>query len=1087
MSQVPPVLVAGMHRGGTSVIGQILLALGIDAGPRENLIGATDSNRHGHFEVREITALNEKMLMELGGSWLSPPSDFLAVVSLADSSFRGMAENALHQQFGKKAWFLKDPRLSLLLPFWKEILPVQPVIIAGVRSPQAAAQSLQKRDGLSLEFGEKLSGTYLNALSRNCQGSPSLLVSYEKLLEDPVSSIERIAEFLKIEGCSPSSDIASAIAILDGSDNHHGLMLSEEYEEIQKWHGLKIPGYIQLSALEADQMGIAGLLAEKIRLVGHHQGVAQNREEKLVGIENKKREVEEKLVGIENKKREVEEKLVGIENKKREVEGELKDRQRDLSAVGKKLEAAQKEIRDLSQVSLERDAAILERERALSEVESIRAFRAVEVNSTTYQLVSLVTRGGARLAPLGTFRRRGLSSMLFQGRKIYSRLRKLKENFNEPEQVTELLPLSKDSVPAPVVFPLDEKPQVSIIIPVFGQVGVTDRCLRSVLNARCKHSYEVVVVDDNSPDRTGEYLAGCTGLTVVSNEENLGYLLSTNKGVESSSGDYVILLNNDTEVSDGWIDDLLSTFDEYPDTGLVGACLIYPDGRLQEAGAIIFKDGSGWNYGRFQDPGADLFASVREVDYCSAACVAIQRNVWDEARGFDERFAPAYYEDVDLAFTLRLLGWKVRYQPRVKIIHYEGISHGTDDSSGLKAHQKINRSVFVEKWATELQSHYTNEPQNVWKASARSVLGKILVADYEVPHWDCHAGGQRMKRLLELLIDLGWHVVFVPGNKSATEPYASFLRNRGIEIRCAYTTPEEFISECEGSFDVAILSRPDDGSRWLSPLRTAAPATKIIYDTVDLHSVRLLRAREIGAANIDVRQEKQISDLEQSLIAAADGTFVVSAVEKSWISKRIKGASVSVIPLIHDEPLSSAAFTDRSGILFIGSWNHPPNRDAIDFLVDEIMPLVWSKEPGIYLHLVGSDHPSDLAVTEQRIVCHGWVESTEELFNEVKLSVAPLRYGAGLKGKVAESFCRGVPVVGTSVAFEGFNIGECEKLIMAETAEGLTERIVDLHRKETAWEKVREKMHTEVTETLGPERVAEKLKGALVSVMRVKA
>ena len=1019
MSEAPPVLVLGMHRGGTSAVGQILATLGLDAGPSEGLIGATESNRHGHYEVRKITDLNEEMLVSLGRSWLSPPDDQKAVAALSEGPFRDRALQALNGQFGDKPWFLKDPRLSLLLPFWREILPVQPIVIGVVRSPEAIAKSLFERDGLPAGFGQKLTDAYLNAMICGSQGLESLVLCYEELLDSPKVSVEILAQFLTEASVGDFAYTERSGSVIDPSDNHFDRGNSSDGEILRSWHGHRMPKSFSNRELSPELVELTTVLAAKIQLADHFKGVATEREDCLI-----------------------------------EISGELADRRADLLV------------------------AFVERDRALAEVEAIRAFRSAEVASTTFQIVALLTRVGAKWFPQESRRRTVISTLLRSGRKAYSSLRSQKGIRRSRKG------MSSTSNSAGAIIPVDigadESPLVSIVIPVYGEVAVTSRCLNSIAMAENETSFEVVVVDDMSPDATSDYLNSCSGIKVVTNSENQGYLQSTNAGAEVSSTKYVVLLNNDTEVCDGWLDDLLSTFKQYPDTGLVGARLVYPDGRLQEAGSIIFSDGTGWNYGRFQDPNDEKFAFVREVDYCSAACVMVKREVWNKVGGFDERFTPAYYEDVDLAFSARSMGWKVRYQPRTKITHYEGVSHGTDEASGLKAYQKINQAVFVEKWAKELKEQMPNGKKNVIASASRGSVGHIFVADYEVPHWDRHAGGLRMQRLLGILVEMGWKVTFAPGNQAASEPYSTELRQAGIEICRGAETPEKTVLGFSQTFDVALLSRPEDGARWLSAFRSASPSTHIIYDTVDLHALRNDRGRVLGQSDQSESAEEHVAEQERRLIDAADQTLVVSIFEKEWLSKRQPSAKVSVVGLVHDEPISETSFAERNGVLFVGSWSHKPNQDAVRFLLNEVMPLLWQELPEIKLHLVGSDMPDSLGDSETRVVCHGWVEDLAPLFSQVRLSLAPLRFGAGLKGKVAESLCRGIPVVGTSVAFEGFKMNEVLRLGEAEGAREIALAASNLYQKQEVWEKSSEAGRVMVADLLGKERVTADLKSVLL-------
>jgi len=306
-------------------------------------------------------------------------------------------------------------------------------------------------------------------------------------------------------------------------------------------------------------------------------------------------------------------------------------------------------------------------------------------------------------------------------------------------------------MPRPVAVPalvLPEQPAVSIIVPVYNHVGMTLECLRSIAAAGAAHDFEVVVVDDAS-DEDVEPLHRWPGIVYLRNPRNSGFVASCNAGAAAARGAVLVFLNNDTLVGPGWLDRLLETL-ALPGVGLAGARLRYPDGQLQEAGGIVFSDGSAWNYGRGGDPDDPRYSYRREVDYCSGAAIALARGRFVALGGFDLRYAPAYYEDTDLAMAVRASGGKVVFDPAADVVHLEGMTAGTDVSSGVKSHQTGNRFKFSGKWAGSLDRGHPvpgTHPDVAVRLRARF---RVLAV---------HAPGQEhdpaFHELLACLVDLG--------------------------------------------------------------------------------------------------------------------------------------------------------------------------------------------------------------------------------------------------------------------------------------------------------------------------------------------
>ena len=251
-------------------------------------------------------------------------------------------------------------------------------------------------------------------------------------------------------------------------------------------------------------------------------------------------------------------------------------------------------------------------------------------------------------------------------------------------------------------------PSVSIIIPTYNGIDHLTPCLRALRETLpVDFNGEVLVIDDGSGPDTVNGLSALerdlSWLTVLRNEANLGFIGSCNRGAEEAEGDVLVFLNDDTVPLPGWLQALLMTFRTRPDAGAVGGRLIYPDGRLQEAGCLLYRDGSGANVGRDDhEPDAPLYRHVRAVDYCSGALLATPRDLFLSLGGFDPRYRPAYYEDSDYCLSVGAEGLKVYYQPESTIVHTEGATSGTDPSAGAKRYQARNRTEFLRKWRTEL-------------------------------------------------------------------------------------------------------------------------------------------------------------------------------------------------------------------------------------------------------------------------------------------------------------------------------------------------------------------------------------------------
>ena len=607
---------------------------------------------------------------------------------------------------------------------------------------------------------------------------------------------------------------------------------------------------------------------------------------------------------------------------------------------------------------------------------------------------------------------------------------------------------------APFAVPTSDAPRASLIVPVYNQFAHTLACLRALAAHPPATPFEVIVVDDGCSDETVDALPQIAGVYYHRRAANGGFIAACNDGASRARGEYLVFLNNDTVPQPGWLEALLRTFDDEPGTGLVGAQLLYPDGRLQEAGGVVFADGSGWNYGKYESPDDPRFAYLRDCDYASGAAIAIPRALFERVGGFDTRYTPAYYEDTDLAFAVREAGLRVVYQPASKVIHVEGGTAGTDLNTGMKAYQVRNRDTFAahrrEPLSRQLPGGSVPTPALLHRHQRQ-----VLVIDAQTPRPDHDSGSLRLVNLMRLLREEGAHVVFLPANRQRAEPYTTHLQQMGVEAwHAPYAVrPPVWLREHGPRFHSIVVSRHYVASEFLPLLRQYAPQARLVFDTVDLHYLRERRGAELAGDAALLRAAERTRTLELDAIARSDATLVVSEIERALLAQDAPKARVDILSNLHRIAGAGQPFAQRQDLVFVGGFRHPPNVDAVCWFVAEAFPKIRAALPDVAFHCIGSHTPPEIEALAavDGVIVHGHVPDIDPYMDGARIAVAPLRYGAGVKGKVNLSMAHGQPVVATRCAVEGMHLRDGEDVLVADDAEGFADAVIRLYRDEPLW------------------------------------
>lgn len=616
-----------------------------------------------------------------------------------------------------------------------------------------------------------------------------------------------------------------------------------------------------------------------------------------------------------------------------------------------------------------------------------------------------------------------------------------------------------------VIFDVSETPIVSIIIPFYNQEKFTWNCLIHLnQNLSNKYPFEIILVDDNSTEENDFSLI--EGIKIIKNETNLGFLKNINKGIKAAKGSYIYILNNDTAVEKNFLDELFYVFENYNDVGAVGSKLLNANGTLQEAGSVFLKNFDIHQIVRNKEPNDPEVNYIYQVDYCSGCSLLFKKFKDDKIslNLLDETFVPAYFEETDFCFDLKYnQSKKIYYTPFSKVLHYNGVSYNGKTNSTKESLQrkellfKTNKEKFWNKWQNEIEIIEANntEARIIEKHNNKSIAFVIKF----MPEYDKESGANRLNEIIKGFIKLDFHVTLIVTNISPRNTYITYYQRMGVNVFYDDYKSKKFINYlAKTNINVNLIwfYGPDTFKENFIIFKNQFHKAKFIYDMVDIHHLRYLNAMSIDGDKTHKINYEKYKEIETIFVKNADYVIPISENEKEFMKSYFDENRLIEISNIHYSKVkieNTNPFSNRKDILFIGSTHHP-NVNAIHFLYHSIMPKVWKKNPEIKVHIIGNINTIINNIKDERVIFHGYVSNIDDIFNSVKLMVAPLQIGAGVKGKIGQALEYNLPVVTTEIGAEGMFLIDQQNALISNDAIEFADKIIDLYNNETIWKEL---------------------------------
>lgn len=641
-----------------------------------------------------------------------------------------------------------------------------------------------------------------------------------------------------------------------------------------------------------------------------------------------------------------------------------------------------------------------------------------------------------------------------------------------------LFPLLTDNeiLRSRIQFVLPEDPLVSIIIPVSHKLCYIYNTLLSIQkNSSSAYSFEIIIIDETGEQNIQDFFSlNTSGINYLANKENPVLQVSSwSLGAQHAKGKLFCFISDSIYANKGWLKYLVETL-EAPEIGVAGSKIINRNGLINHAGGVAYSDGSIEDYGKDSSPEYPYYNYSREVDYSSSSAVIFRKG--DFLKIENNQFASIFAKNVDTSLQIKhTLGKKVLYQPLSSVILTTNDVHP----------KKGNLRISNRKWERDLNLSMRSGCIDV--DSRRHQKQKtILFIDDVIPAPDQDSGSNRLFKIMKIVKSLGYHVIFVPNDGKKRGHYFDLMIQEGFEVLYRFPNRKGMIKILLNTLkyvDAAWLCKPHNNNLF-SFIFNAKQDCLWIYDTIDLHYLRLQREAELTKNVALLQSALNIKKTELSVASRADITIAITEDEQKMLLQE-KLSNVVVVPNIHEteHPLGTVpGFKDRNGLLFIGGYLHNPNIDAAEWLVNQIMPEIWKVDPSIKLTLLGSNPTEEiLAYQCENIIVTGYIKDVSPYFNKSRVFVAPLRFGAGMKGKIGQSLEYSLPIVSTNIGIEGMGLTDEHHVMVANNTEDFVNKTLQLYQSPELWNKIQSNAN-EALEQYTPKKVAQRLKALFESL-----